>query len=70
MLRRLGQRGSTTNSFGRLMLDPRSRQVFVEGVAIELTRRELALLEELCVRQEGSSSRTPSKIACIRWTRR
>jgi DNA-binding response OmpR family regulator len=47
VLRRPGRRGSTTNSFGRLMLDPRSRQVFVEGVAIELTRRELALLEEL-----------------------
>lgn len=47
VLRRPGQRGSTTNSFGPLMLDPRSRQVFVEGVAIELTRRELALLEEL-----------------------
>lgn len=47
VLRRPGQRGSSTYTCGRLALDSVTRQASVDGVPIELARREAALLEEL-----------------------
>ncbi|MFT0860770.1 response regulator transcription factor [Ancylobacter sp. G4_0304] len=47
VLRRPGQRGAVTHSFGGLSFDTLSREVRIDGVPVEFARRELALLEEL-----------------------
>jgi two-component system, OmpR family, response regulator PrrA len=46
VLRRLGQdpQGETTVEVGGLRIDPRSREVTVDGSAVELTRKEFDLL--------------------------
>lgn len=46
VLRRPGGREVVAQGFGRLIYDPASRQAFVDGVDLDLTRREAALLEE------------------------
>lgn len=47
VLRRPGGRELVAaQGFGRLTYDPASRQAFVDGVDLDLTRREAALLEE------------------------
>lgn len=47
VLRRPGQRGSVRYACGRLSFDSVSREALVDDTPLELTRRELALLEEL-----------------------
>jgi two-component system response regulator QseB len=47
VLRRPGQRGSMSSSCGRLSYDVTAREATVQGNRLDLTRRELALLEEL-----------------------
>ena len=46
VLRRLGhdQQGETTVEIGGLRIDPRSREVTVDGAAVDLTRKEFDLL--------------------------
>src|SRR5437016_1486918 len=47
LLRRRNGLGSSSLSYGGLVIDPRSRMVFRDNIPIELTRREYALLLEL-----------------------
>jgi two-component system response regulator QseB len=47
VLRRSGGRSGPVRACGRLVLDVAARAVSVEGVPLELSRREAALLEEL-----------------------
>jgi DNA-binding response OmpR family regulator len=47
VLRRPGGRDGPVRACGRLVLDVASRAVSVEGVPLDLSRREVALLEEL-----------------------
>lgn len=47
VLRRPGQRGAAVHVCGRLVSDTTSRQVTVGDVPVDLSRRELSLLEEL-----------------------
>lgn len=47
VLRRPGRRHGTTYAVGKLTFDTASREAHVEGVPVDLTRREAALLEEL-----------------------
>jgi len=49
VLRRSGERETVVQSLARLTYDPMSHQAFVNGVDLDLTRREAALLEE-CMR--------------------
>jgi two-component system response regulator QseB len=46
VLRRPGRRQATSYAAGRVHFDTASREARVDGLAIELTRREAALLEE------------------------
>jgi len=46
VLRRTGSRRGATYSFGKVVFDTATRQAEVEGIRINLTRREVALLEE------------------------
>jgi two-component system response regulator QseB len=47
VLRRPGIRSEAVLGFGRLAFDAVSREAFVDGHSLDLTRREAALLEEL-----------------------
>ena len=47
VLRRPGVRGNLTHRCGQLEFDPSSRQANVDGEALDLTRRETDLLEQL-----------------------
>jgi two-component system response regulator QseB len=46
VLRRTGNRRSTTYSLGEIVFDTSTREAFARGRRIDLTRREAALLEE------------------------
>src|SRR5439155_22935797 len=50
VLRRSGECETVVQSLARLTYDPMSHQALVNGVDLDLTRREAALLEELMPR--------------------